>query len=352
MDRRRLLSELVRVLAPGGTLAFSDSARGILRYPGLSARLRQEITAFNVPEDPEGYYREVLSELGAEALSVRLHFGGGLAAMTQSVMYDWPPDASRRRYCDLIRTDPAFRAIHRDRLTGIATLTKAEWECERGPEDGWNVHVSCRKPGLLELHRPVPSPRCVWCHSGDIERTLETCRCASCGHRYTSRFGRAYLMKGNDAGYCPKPADRYAPGWDERLQARITRALDALCRESDSWLRSDAPMTLVGVDPSTEFTVRYLRSRGGPHLDAVCSLDDACAGQSIAGLPIIGGAELGQRKNAVLLSGLGSKAHAALAGRLRERGFSGRVLAIDDERIREYDEGPARHGSPRVQLTT
>src|SRR6266446_2206095 len=74
LDRDRTLSELGRVLAPGGTLAFSESAGDILNFPALVEGLKQFVPSLHVLEDAPAYYRRRLEELGLSDVRCRLFF--------------------------------------------------------------------------------------------------------------------------------------------------------------------------------------------------------------------------------------------------------------------------------------
>lgn len=334
MDRTRLLSEIVRVLAPGGTLAFSESSPAIWNYPRLVRRLKEEIPAFNVPADPRTFYRECLTSLGMREFFFRPYFDASVAALTLSTMYAWPPDASRQEYAQLIRSDAHYRSVHRDGLAAIASLMRREFEVDAGPASGWNVFVSCRKPGTLSASLPVPQPRCLFCGHERIDRTFERCVCTACGHVYQTRFGRSYLLRDPSTAYCPKPAERYAADWAERLEQRIASALDALSRNAPALLGPAKRVVLVGVDSSSEFTLAHLQRYGaGIHVDAVASLEQRSVGYEIGGTPIVSLDDLAGVGTPLLLSGLGSKQHAALAQRLRAAGHTGTILSIADRRI-------------------
>src|SRR5579862_1197089 len=78
IDRRQALAELARVLAPGGTLAFSESAEGILSYPALVEGLKQFVPTLDVLADPGTFYVETLTALGLTEIRTRRYLGGPL----------------------------------------------------------------------------------------------------------------------------------------------------------------------------------------------------------------------------------------------------------------------------------
>ena len=335
MDRGRLLSEIVRVLAPGGTLAFSESSPEILNYPGIAGELRKDVPTFNVPHNPREYYHDALTNLGMQDFFFRPYFDGSLAALTLYLMYAWPPDANRGAYVRLIQDDPRYRTLYREGLTAIAATLRNEFQHPAGPENGWNVFVSCRKPGNLNPGAPTPHPVCLSCRSAELDRSLHACRCRSCGRDYPTRFGKPFLLRDHGTAYSPKPAGT-SVDWTEKMESTIASALGTFRQRAAKRLGSPARIIVVGIDPSTEFTVKHLQEQG-IEVDSVCSEHLRYVGERIGDARIIGLRDLGGARLPLLLSGYASwrSSFAGLVRTIRRAGYRGPVFSIGRGRVRK-----------------
>lgn len=330
MDRRKLLSEIVRVLAPGGTLAFSESSPEILKFPGIAAELKKDIPTFNVPERPKEFYQEILSDLGMGEIFFRPYFDKGIAALTLYLLYAWPPDSDRDKYHQLVQSDPRYRRLHEEGLAAIASMMRAEFKHANGPEGGFNIFVSCRKPGKLS-NRPSPRPCCLFCRSSNLQLTLQLCKCKNCGHVYQTRFGRPYLLRDYSTAYCPKPTG--IAYWAKAGEKRIDSALNAFYDNGVQKLGTNPRIIFIGIDRSTEYTITHLRQHG-IEVEAVCSANPRYVGQRISNIKIIGLDDLGAVQIPLLLSGP-SRLGGNLVRNIRNTGYRGRIFSIRSRRVKE-----------------
>jgi SAM-dependent methyltransferase len=173
LDRAQCVSELVRVLAPGGTLAFTDNSQEILKFPRLAAELRKSVSDLNVLDNPRGFYGRTLAKLGMKDFVCRPFFDRSLAALTFSILYAIPSKAKREYYQHIIN-DPEYRSIHKEALLAIASGLEDEFHNTGGPPGGWHVFISCKKPGFLSSDLPVPQPCCLGCGK-TLEISLRRC---------------------------------------------------------------------------------------------------------------------------------------------------------------------------------
>jgi hypothetical protein len=118
----------------------------------------------------------------------------------------------------------------------------------------------------------------------DLESSLLHCRCRYCGRGYTTRYGIPYLLRDENVAYSPK-AERPAHLTGEvPTDQRIDRVLRASYPKFLT--SSDRPgVRLVGIDPTTAFTVRHLRHHGLEVL-GVGTTVERWVGREIQGAPI------------------------------------------------------------------
>ncbi|HEY7650706.1 MAG TPA: methyltransferase domain-containing protein [Methylomirabilota bacterium] len=328
VDRDRVLSELTRVLAPGGTLAFSESAADILNFPALVEGLKQHVPSLDILPDAPSYYRHKLKELGLTDVTCRLYFDRPLAGLLLGIMYAADPAADHARHRRLLVEDRRLRGVYTDGLLAMASAIDEEFSRPEGPPSGWHVFVSARKPGRLNPDRPPPQPRCPVCRGRDLESSLLHCRCRYCGRSYTTRYGIPYLLRDTARLIGGVPTDQ-----------RIDRVLRASYPKL--FTSSDRPgVRLMGIDPTTAFTVRHLRHHGVEVL-GVGTTVERWVGREIHGAPIERLEAAAETSAPVVLSGYpGAEVEAIEA--LARVGFLGTVYSLE--------QGTAEEGLRRIRI--
>jgi SAM-dependent methyltransferase len=329
MDRERLLSELVRVLAPGGTLAFSESSQEILRFPALTRELKKYVPTLNILEDPCAYYEGTLSRLGMKDLFVRPYFDRSLAAFTLAQLYAGPPGADSDEYRRLIQEDPRFCSIYRDGLRALAAGMENEFSLPAGPPHGWHVFVTGKKPGEMRPGLPTPAPSCLFCGQRDLELSLRACRCPGCSRTYQVRFGVPYLLRDYGTAYSAKSDSNRTR--NQVIEDRIDQALGASLAALREDLKSGSELFLIGIDAATSFTLRRLGA-DGVQVAAIGASNERHVGKDVDGIPISSIADLAARDGIALLSGFQDSA-APEPALLRAAGFRGRILYFPSEDI-------------------
>jgi SAM-dependent methyltransferase len=325
IDRDRTLSELCRVLAPGGTIAFSDTAEDILRFPAIERGLKQYVTSLDVLEDSQGYYRRRLSELGLVQIETRLYFARPLAGLLHALMYASDPAADHTRQRRLWVEDAVIGDVYTQGLMTIASALDDEFSRTEGPADGWHVFVSARKPGSLDLSLPTPHPWCPACNSRSLETSLLECRCSDCGRSYMTRFATPYLLLDNNTAYSPK---QQRPAHLAADVVALDRQIDAVLRSSYTALRDLAPgarVQLFGINQATAFTIRHLREHGLT-VEAVGTDVGRLVGEQIEGVRIVGLPDLAP--DVPLLLGPDPRSVPDVIETLRTYGYSGLVISL------------------------
>ena len=227
INRDRALAELARVLAPGGTLAFSDTAEDIRNFEHLWNGLREYVSSLDVLADSRAYYSAKLRSLGLADVTTRLYFGRCLAAPLHVLMYSADPSTDHERHRQRLVEYERLRGLYVDGLFGIASALDEEFSRSDGPSDGWHVFVVARKPGELDTSRGTPTPRCPVCVSADLEFERLATRCSNCGLDYTTRYGVPYLLRHAQAAFSPQRARPAHLDTDIPVDAHIAAVVDA-----------------------------------------------------------------------------------------------------------------------------
>src|SRR5262245_7824043 len=328
VDRDRALHELTRVLAPGGTLAFTESAADALNFPALMEALEHDVPSLDILPDGPGYYRQKLKELGLTDVSCRHFFDRPLAGLLLGIEHASDPGADHARHHRLLVEDRRRRRVYADGLLAMASAIDEEFSRAEGPPSGWQLFVSGRKPGRLDPDRPPPQPRCPVCRGRDLETSLLHCRCRYCGRSYPTRYGIHYLRRE------PAPSTGEVPS-DQRID-RVLRASYPMLLAS-----SDRPRVhLVGIDPTTAFTVRHLRQHGVDVL-GIGTTVERWMGREIHGEPIEPLEAAAESTAPVILSGDPGSEVGAIEALLRV-GFRGALYSLE--------QGTSEEGLRRVRI--
>jgi SAM-dependent methyltransferase len=279
IDRDRTLKELARVLAPGGTVAFSENSEAILGFDGAREGLMEVVPTLDVLEDSRTYYRETLKKLGLVDITYRQFFKRELAGLLQGLMYAGDPHSDHSRHQRLLVEDQRLRRFYTDALLAIAAGIDDEFSSDSETE-GWHVFVTARKPGTLDPSLPVPEPRCPTCGSSRLATSMTSTACDSCGRTYLTRYGNPYLLVDDTATFSPKRERPAHLAETEPLDLRIDAVLSA------SYADPPPRVALYGVDPTTAFTVRHLQ-QAEVEVVAATAATDRWNGHLIEGVPIV-----------------------------------------------------------------
>jgi SAM-dependent methyltransferase len=194
--RAAALTEFVRVLAPGGTLALTDVSADLNSLKPLEtflaslgfAALSDDFTRYFLsgygadgsPGDPE-WYRTFLESLGMVDVSVSFIMSPRLTKLAY-LFYDWQAlfnfDAQRR--LDGQAGERNYANAYRPMLMSlIAPLLKLDAKYCKEEGRGGYLFITARKPGML---RDVPEHRLA-CPQCKTRLTLDWC-CQSCRRKY------------------------------------------------------------------------------------------------------------------------------------------------------------------------
>lgn len=240
LDRAKIIREMARVLAPGGTIFLTETSGNLEKTPYLLAELRKFVPTVAPLRDPVAFYRDELEALGMVDISVGTYFDHRLCATTLASLY---------RGEALNKVDENMRGFYEEGLRALASLLADDLAKEDAGE-GWQVYVTCRKPGGAgEL--PTPKPVCLSCKT-PLTITLNSCACPQCGAQYRNELGNPHILADFSKAYSPKSS--FAPSANMQIiETLLGRLADRL-----------QPQTSIGVfgfDRSTRFMIRFLRSR-------------------------------------------------------------------------------------------
>lgn len=294
IDRETTLAELVRVLAPGGTLAFSENSEEITRFPALMDGLKQYVPSLDILEDARAFYEKKLAALGMTDIVCRYFFDRSLAAFTHSLMYAYDPTANPEVYRRLVIEDPRTRRFYTDGLMALAAGLDREFSSPEDPPGGWHIFVSCRKPGVLNENLPVPRPVCPDCLSPKVESSLLHFRCRVCAREHRVRFGVPYLLRDPKAAFSPKQWSVDNLGMDRRVHAALSALYPRLKAQRSVWL--------FGVDQATRFTVLHLRANGVA-VEGIVTTATQHLGKQVEGVPVLSPTALKSQSTPLLVSG-------------------------------------------------
>lgn len=268
VDREKILQEMVRVLAPGGTIFLSETTGNINKYPYLLAELRRVVPTVDTLDEPLSFYREKLSALGMVDIDGRTYFDHRLCA----VIFSW-----------LLRgevnspIDERKAGFYNEGLRALASILAAELAADDEGR-GWQVCMSCRKPGDLR-DLPIPMPICLKCGT-PLTITLNDCVCARCGAQYRNELGNPYVLSDYRKSYSPKRGFSSSANMQliEGHLADFEKRLLCLSTPPSS-------VSLLGFDKSTRFIIRSLAARNIP-VSAIYSDNPLFIGREVLGIPI------------------------------------------------------------------
>jgi SAM-dependent methyltransferase/uncharacterized protein YbaR (Trm112 family) len=181
-----IVAEAHRVLAPGGTFLFDEEPyRKVLHFNVYKGRKLYGRDAARA-----GRLRRLLDRVFAETACNEVEFG-----ILEN--HDIPLDTWKRALAPFASTDVELHSarVLRERLftprNPLAFALAWAW--------GGTISGTCRKAGTLpplrtELEATLACPTCVGRGEGALERESDAYRCRTCGERYPSVDGVAFLM--------------------------------------------------------------------------------------------------------------------------------------------------------------
>ncbi len=188
MDRFKMVKEMVRVLAPGGALAFTENTSEVANYPLMLQRI-ERFNPFRGKTVDEDWYLDILKELGMEKTYscqfMRSAFGVALMYMLFSAKFK-PPEINHPE-------SPMYRMYLESMLPGIIK----ELENPEATKNGIHMFVCAFKPGELDESLPTPSPRCPSCYHTNFSKkeTSWLCMDTDCQAMYPVAKGVPLLVK-------------------------------------------------------------------------------------------------------------------------------------------------------------
>jgi len=257
VDRTKILKEMMRVLAPGGTLFLTETTANIKKYPNLLAELQKVVPTVDTLEDPVGFYTNLLGEFEISESKARTYFDHRLCATLLAQLH---------RGEVLNKLTDEKRKSHEDGLLAIAGLLADELGRPSDNGQGWQVAVRATKVGALRPELVVPKPICLSCRS-EIRTTLDSCDCTNCGAQYRTEWGVPYILSDFTKVYSPK--DKADSNSDFKNAAtRWIKALpDGLGSGPFDEIRQffklhRGSVCIIGIDKSTRYLIRHLTESG------------------------------------------------------------------------------------------
>jgi SAM-dependent methyltransferase len=283
VNRDKIVREMVRVLAPGGTIFLSETTANLQKYPHLLAEVREVVPTVNTLEDPLSFYRETLGALGMTEISGRTFFDHRLCALVYG-------NLRRGEVSNPI--DERKRGFYNESLRALASLFAADLAGDDLGQ-GWQVYITCKKPGVLR-DLPTPKPVCLSCRAA-LTITLDTCACPNCGIKYRSEFGNAYVLSDYGKTYSPKSAT---------ASSRNTQDVRDYLANIEKGLgtgRTGSNVRILGFDKSTRYIIQSLSQRNVP-VSAIYSENPLFVGHEVFGVPIRPRDQLGGKGEPIIKS--------------------------------------------------
>ena len=299
VDRSRILSEMTRVLAPGGTLFLSETTGNIKKYPFLLAELKKVVPSLDVVEDPVSFYTAELEKLGMTQIQTGTYFDPRLAAIVRETLHrEGAPD----------KIDDDMRGVYAEGLRALAALLADELSMARDAGDGWQVFARGSKPGTLDQSLAIPKPICLLCKA-TLNITLEKCHCPTCNKEYRSELGTLFVLSDYAKSYSPKRVSTSrAPGTvtKDLINAHISKIEQAV--------------SIFGFDRTTRYMMKNFLSKG-VSVSRIYTDNPLFEGHSVFGTPIVSYHEARSEKLPIIISA-DCKGGGAM---LRSTGYNGKI---------------------------
>ena len=303
LDRRRILSEMVRVLAPGGRLFVTETTGQVKKYPYLLRRLRSKLPTFDVLDDAASFYRELLSDLGLTSISAGTYLDHNVCAAFLADVYTAPSP------------NEETWGIHEDGLRGVAALVERDLR-SADREEGWQVFATAVRP-VRESPQSEPVPMCLRC-GAPLDITLDTCRCTKCDAEFPMWFGNPFVLVDASRSYSPKGG----------AQVSMEPTIRTLLNDLPEAIRTGSRVALFGIDKSTRYLIRKLRAKAIT-IEWILSQDEASLGHNLLGTPITSLEQAQKLKMPIVLSGYYGQRAQEYAAALVAAGFQGPLYAME-----------------------
>jgi SAM-dependent methyltransferase len=231
VERTKIICELVRVLAPGGTLFLSETTGNIKKYPYLLAEVRKVVPTCDMLDDAVAFYRTELEASGMVDITGRTYFDHRLCAMTFGALHRGEANN---------QIDDSKRGYYEESLRAQAAIL-ADDLAATDDGQGWQVFVTCRKPGKLS-ERPTPKLVCLSCKA-TLMVTLNDCVCPQCGAHYRNELGNPYVLTDYTKTYSPKT--EYAPSRNmQAVETLLGQLVDRLRLPVDKVATPSTPLSV------------------------------------------------------------------------------------------------------------
>jgi SAM-dependent methyltransferase len=215
-DLEATYSEILRVLAPGGTCTFCVDINEWHHYKPLMDWHRVGVPSAKF--FPAEYHLELLEKCGARNISWRRFFQAPL----ETILVGMSGTMSGEAMKGVMGNQRTF-----DMLTELfVILMEQELAIPNGPDNGFNIFVTFQKPGTLPEQLTVPQPICLECRNKDLKREPTRLVCSpGCGATYSVRAGIPMMIRANHPGYSPTPIRQRADFLSEQTDLLVQSLL-------------------------------------------------------------------------------------------------------------------------------
>jgi len=174
MDRFKMISEMTRVLAPGGSIALTENTDELTKYPHLLKRI-EKFNPFRGRTVSEQWYHDKFEILGLEHLSMRQFMNSSLGVNLMYLLFSAKLEAPP--------VDSEEGSLYKVYLESFLPLIEQEMSCDLGISNGMHLFAMAKKPGHLTDDLRSPEPCCPECYGKpyDINKDLWKCLSDGCG---------------------------------------------------------------------------------------------------------------------------------------------------------------------------
>jgi SAM-dependent methyltransferase len=195
MDKRQMMAEMLRVLRPGGTLAFTMATPLVNEYPRIREAWQRWVPGLEGVR-PINWWSEQLSQLGATNVEVRPIMGERLGAVLLADVFTSmlfaPINAGHIRNLD------QMKSIYEESWCFFQEQMEAE--LAQSPVRSWFAVATARK-----ANGPIsdPTPVCPKCRSANLQHCELSHSCRDCQSTYAVNFGVPIYVRDSSQVYSP-----------------------------------------------------------------------------------------------------------------------------------------------------